>query len=401
MQSSISSSEGLRPTNFEEIFGQKPLTDALEKSINASRPISLLFWGPPGCGKTSLAKIYIRSFSLPYHIFNATKGSLSELKKLFEEREISPLFAKRIILFIDEIHRLTKPQQDFFLPLVERGDLILIGATTENPSFTLNSALLSRLRIFSMSPLDNSALSQIIDKFQSIYSSPPLTEEVRKSLIEMSQGDGRQLIHLLENRTLFDNKLTPLPKYDRAGDGHYKSISALHKAIRGSDPDSALYWLARMLNGGEDPIYLFRRLIRISIEDIGLSDPGCLPYITAAMQAFEKIGLPEGDLLLASCVVYLALSPKSNAIYTAFREAQKEALKSSHLPPPSIITDGKGYLYDHDLEDAFSGQNYLPDGLERPSYYHPAERGFERELQKRLTYFTRLRERLNLKRELQ
>jgi putative ATPase len=211
----------------------------------------------------------------------------------------------------------------------------------------------------------------------------------------MSQGDGRQLINLLENRTLFNDNIQPLPKYDRTGDAHYKSISALQKSIRGSDPDSALYWLAYMLNGGEDPLYLFRRLIRISVEDIGLTDPGCLPYIIASMQGFEKIGSPEGDLLLASSVVYLALSPKSNAIYKAFQAAQKEALATSHLPPPSIIRNNKSYQYDHNLEEGFSGQNYLPDGLKRSSYYQPIERGFERELKKRLIYFNRLRERVN------
>ncbi len=396
--------EQLRPTLFKELFGQKETIDVLEKSIAAKRPISFLLWGPPGSGKTSIANIYIRSFSQSYYIFSATKGSLTELKKHFEERASRPLFSEQIILFVDEIHRLNKSQQDFFLPLVEKGELILVGATTENPSFALNKAILSRVRVLPIQPLDKVALEHIIQKCSSLHKDLNLTEDDKLSLIEKSGGDGRHLIHLLENRILFQEEIgASTPRYDRSGDDRYMWISALHKAIRGSDPNAALYILARMLHGGEDPLYLFRRLIRISVEDIGLSDPHLLPYVTSAMQAFEKMGSPEGDLLLANVVVYLALSPKSNAVYTAYNQAKQDAEKTTHLTPPKEIMNaptklmkqmgyGKGYQYDHDLEHAFSGQNYFPDGMEPRSYYQPVERGFERDLKKRLDYFEKLRQ---------
>lgn len=404
--------EKLRPHHFKEIFGQKPLIDVLEKSIEAACPFSFLLWGPPGSGKTSIANIYIRSFDLPYFIFSGAKGSVLDIKKLIDDRANSPLFHKKIIIFIDEIHRLTKNQQDFFLPHVESGELILVGATTENPSFCLNSAVISRLRIFALESLSEDSSFSIIEKCKQIHPTFDLTKEQENELITISQGDGRQLILLLENLMVFNSKLVNEAqiRYNRSGDDRYEWISVLQKAIRGSDPDASLYALARMIHGKEDPIYIFRRLLRICVEDIGLADPACLPYVFSALESFEKIGSPEGDLILASCVVYLALSPKSNAIYKAFNQALDDAKKTMHFDAPKQMVNGttelmrkmgfgKGYQYDHECPNGFSGQNYFPEGMDRKSYYHPQLRGFERDLKKRLDYFNALREKLIFRKE--
>ncbi len=287
-----------------------------------------------------------------------------------------PLLRRQTVVFVDEIHRFNRAQQDIFLPFLEDGSLILIGATTENPSFVINNALLSRLRVLTLNALSNDALGQIITRYETAH---PLNlpQEVKNYLISLSQGDGRHL-------------------YDKHQEGHYNLISALHKSVRGSDPNAALYWFTRMVEGGEDPAFLARRLIRMASEDIGLADPQALPLSIAGWNAYNMLGTPEGELALAQVVIYLALAPKSNAAYTAFNEAKKIASDTGHLNPPNhILNTGTGYTYDHDTEHAFSGQEYFPTEMQRHSFYHPVERGFEREMKKRADYFTRLREQLN------
>jgi len=407
----------LRPCTFKDFFGQEHLvgnSGFITKSISAKTPLSIILWGPPGCGKTTLAHIYARAFSAHFVSFSTVFGSVSDLRKIVKEAEASPLFNTKTILFVDEIHRFNKAQQDAFLPYVERGTITLIGATTENPSFSLNNALLSRVRVLTLNPLTDDDLYKILDNYEKKHSKLPLDDDTRRYLITMAQGDGRYLLNMIENIRNIDNiedmKLSDLELlfqkraalYDRSGDGHYNLISALQKSIRGSDPDASLYWFARMLEGGEDPIYISRRLIRIASEDIGLADPEALKIALSARDAYTIMGSPEGDLPLAEAVVYLALAPKSNAIYTAYADARRLAADSTHMPPPSTILNaptklmknlgyGKGYIYDHDTADNFSGQNYFPNGMPRANLYNPIERGFEREMRKRIDYFSGLR----------
>lgn len=409
--------EALRPHSLNEIVGQDHLLGEqglITRAIKAGTPLSIVLWGPPGCGKTSIARLYAKAFNMHFTSLNATFSGIADIKKVVKDAEETPLLSQGTVLFVDEIHRFNKAQQDAFLPFVEKGTLILVGATAENPSFHLNSALLSRLRVLPLSPLGPESLELLIQRYEKHFKPLPLTPEARQLLIAWSQGDGRYLYNLIENvesvptKALLEEKdLSNLlqkraPLFDRTGDQHYQLISALHKAVRGSDPDAALYWLARMLTGGEEPLFIARRLIRMATEDIGLADPQALPLAIAARDAYEMLGSPEGELALAEVVIYLALAPKSNASYQAFLEVQELASKTGHLPPPQTIVNaptkmmkelgyGKGYVYDHDLPEAFSGQNYFPDKLERQSFYHPVERGFEREMKKRLDYFNRLR----------
>lgn len=423
----------IRPKELDAVVGQDHLvgpTGFLTSLIRHKTPLSLIFWGPPGCGKTTLARLYAKAFHARFVSISAVFSGVSDLKKIIHEAESPPLFhkhnlnfelsssdseevkPKHTILFVDEIHRFNKAQQDAFLPYLENGTLILIGATTENPSFALNNALLSRVRTLTLNALDHAALSKLIDTYETTYQPLSLNQEAKAVLIEQAAGDGRYLFNLIENLRSLDNPLSPealrhflqrrSPLFDRKGDGHYNLISALHKAVRGSDPDAALYWFTRILQGGEDPLFLARRLIRMATEDIGLSDPEALKLAIAARDAYHMLGSPEGELALAEVVVYLALAPKSNALYAAYEKARKHAQKTPHLDPPKIILNaptqlmkdlgyGEGYAYDHDTEKGFSGQNYFPDEMKRETYYQPVERGFERELKKRIDYFNRLR----------
>ncbi|CAM0117339.1 replication-associated recombination protein A [Rhabdochlamydiaceae symbiont of Dictyostelium giganteum] len=408
--------ELMRPQTLEETSGQSHLISSqgfLTHLIEAKKPLSLLLWGPPGCGKTTLAKLYANSLDAHFYPISPLMHGISDLKALIEKQRQSPLLSQRLIIFVDEIHRFNKAQQDIFLPYLENGTLILIGATTENPSFALNKALISRLRVLQLHPLSDDELEKVLLRYESKVRSLHLTLEARVLLIRMAQGDARHLLNLIENIEHDLGEITPQKLellaqqrpalYDAHADTHYQLISALHKAVRGSDPDASLYWLSRMLEGGESPLYLARRITRMAIEDVGLADPEALSRCLHAWETYEKLGSPEGDLALAEAIVYLALAPKSNAIYTAFKQARALAKETSHFPPPpwiinaptSLMKDlgyGKGYVYDHDADDSFSGQNYFPPGMERVSFYHPRLRGFEREMKKRADYFQKLRE---------
>jgi putative ATPase len=410
--------ELMRPKSLSEIVGQDHLVGPngfITQQIQKKTPLSIILWGPPGSGKTSIARLYAKAFDLPFQSLNATFSGVSDLKRVFLEGEQQPLFAKKQVLFVDEIHRFNKAQQDAFLPYVEKGSIILVGATAENPSFYLNNALLSRVRVLEVLPLTSESLQKLLDKYETQFKPLPLSPEQKRSLLHMAQGDGRYLLNCIENLhglpetpILTDEALKQLLTYrpahfDRGGDYHYNLISALHKSLRGSDPDASLYWFQRMLAGGEDPLFIARRLIRMASEDVGLADPQALVIAIAARDAYEMLGSPEGELALAQAVVYLALAPKSNAIYTAFKASEQEAKETTQMAPPKIILNaptplmkekgyGKGYRYDHDEPNAFSGQNYFPDDLPRSEYYFPVERGFEREMRKRKAYFEKLRQ---------
>jgi putative ATPase len=404
--------EKLRPKHLDDITGQD--LNLIRNIIASKVPRSLLLWGPPGCGKTTLARIYASSFQYPYLSFSAVSGKLSELKRTLDEQSERPLLRQQTLLFVDEIHRLNKAQQDFFLPLIEDGSLVLIGATTENPSFVLQPALLSRLIVLTLSSLDDESLSKIIERYEQEHPFLPLLSDAKHYIVKLSHGDARHLLNLLQQVSLLPKEpllsaqeIAPFlqkrsPLYDSGEEWHYNLISVLHKAVRGSDVDAALYWLARMLNAGEDPLFIGRRLIRMSIEDVGLADPAALGVATHACEAYERLGSPEGDLALANAVAYLALAPKSNAIYRAYGDAMQYAKDSGHLVPPKAFLNatttfmkghgyGIGYQYDHDHPNAFAGQSFFPDELERKEFYTPVERGFERELAKRKEYFDKYR----------
>ena len=413
-------SEELRPSQLSQFFGQQHLLHQhglIPSTLDKKTPLSFLLWGPPGCGKTSLARIYIRSFAAQtFYLHPATQG-IPELKKWIQEIESMPLLYKQNILFIDEIHRLNRSQQDALLPFLEKGTFSLIGATTENPSFHLTSALLSRLRILALQALDEIALEKILEKAL-LHTHIQLTEDAKKHVLQEAKGDARHLLNTIESLMSFQ-EVRPLnleevallsakkaPLYDANGDNHYQLISALHKSIRGSDADAALYWITRMLQAGEDRDFIARRLLRVAVEDIGLADPQAQQIALMAWQTYERLGSPEGDLALAEAAIFLALSPKSNASYTALHAAQKFAEQTSHLPPPPYLVNasttfmkkmgyGKNYLYDHDTAEGFSGQEYFPENIiDRPCFYKPKERGQEREMKKRKDYFTKLKQQL-------
>lgn len=413
---SLPLAEQLRPSSFSEVVGQDSLVGQeglLTKIIEKGKPLSILLWGPPGCGKTTIARLYAKAFNRPFLSFTGVMNGIADIKKALQEAKSRPLISGHPILFVDEIHRFNKAQQDIFLPCIEDGSVILIAATTENPSFTVNNALLSRLRVLTLENLSADALLKIIHRFEERSGKITLNGDAKNTLIGFSHGDGRHLLNALENiqtlkegeidlETLCNLTLKKPAGYDRHDDQHYNMISALHKSVRGSDPDAALYYFARMLEGGEDPNYLARRLVRMAVEDVGLADPEALQFALSAWQTYERLGSPEGELALAQVVIYLSLAPKSNATYMAYKKARKRADETSHLSPPKIILNaptklmkhqgyGQGYTYDHDTEDGFSGQNYFPDEMPRESYYRPVKRGFEREMEKRLAFFKKLR----------
>ena len=408
----------LRPKTLSEVIGQTHLLSSdgpLGAMLAAGQISSLILWGPPGVGKTTIARLLAVETDLRFVQISAIFTGVADLKKVFQEAALRRQNGQRTLLFVDEIHRFNKAQQDGFLPHMEDGTILLVGATTENPSFELNSALLSRAQVFTLERLSLVDLEHLTQRAEQEIGTPLLlTGEAREALIELSDGDGRALLNLIEqivgwklsekiDRKDLANRLQRrAAQYDKSGDAHYNLISALHKSVRGSDPDAALYWFARMLEGGEDPRFLARRITRMAVEDIGLADPQAQQICLDGWQTYERLGSPEGELALAQAVIYLALAPKSNAAYRAYGEARTAARKTGSKTPPKHIlnapTDlmkdqgyGDGYAYDHDQEDGFSGQNYFPDGMKRGVYYTPPERGIERDLKKRLEYFVKLR----------
>lgn len=408
----------LRPTTLAQVIGQEHVLGPdgpLGAMLAAGSLSSLILWGPPGVGKTTIARLLAHETSLHFVQISAIFTGVPDLKKVFEAAKVRRQTGQGTLLFVDEIHRFNKAQQDGFLPFMEDGTILLVGATTENPSFELNAALLSRAQVVVLERLSLADLERLVQRAEKeLGRHLPLTGDARDALIEMADGDGRALLNLIEQVAAWrvanaldrDQLATRLmrraAKYDKSGEEHYNLISALHKSIRGSDPDAALYWFARMLEGGEDPRFLARRLTRMAVEDISLADPQAQAVCIDAWQTYERLGSPEGELALAQAVVYLALAPKSNAVYSAYKAARAAARDTGSLMPPKHILNAPtklmkdlgynaGYAYDHDAEDGFSGQNYFPDGMKRPVFYLPPERGFERELKKRVDYFAKLR----------
>ncbi|MEE8245693.1 MAG: replication-associated recombination protein A [Alphaproteobacteria bacterium] len=409
----------LRPKTLGEVVGQPALLGPeapLARMLEAGRIASLVFWGPPGTGKTTIARLLAEAVGLHFEQLSAVFSGVADLRKAFDAARTRRLDGLGTLLFVDEIHRFNRAQQDGFLPSVEDGTVVLVGATTENPSFELIPALLSRCQVLVLSRLDDEALEALLARAEAVEQGElPLLPEARAALRAMADGDGRFLLNMAEELFLGPQTapidtmaLTRLvqrraPVYDKGQESHYNLISALHKSLRGSDADAGLYWLARMLAGGEDPLYITRRLVRFAVEDIGLADPQALVQALAAKDAYDFLGTPEGELAIAQAVIYLATAPKSNAAYRALGAAQRSAKEHGSLMPPAHILNaptglmrdlgyGAGYVYDHEAEDGFSGQDYFPDGLARESYYRPRERGFEREIAKRLAYWRRLRE---------
>jgi putative ATPase len=409
----------LRPKALADVVGQDHILGpdgALTRMLETRTLGSLIFWGPPGTGKTTVARLLADATDLHFEQLSAVFSGVADLKKTFDAARARRETGKGTLLFVDEIHRFNRAQQDSFLPVMEDGTVALIGATTENPSFELNAALLSRARVLVFKSLDAAAIEKLLDKAEEIEGKKlPLDEEARASLVRMADGDGRAALTLAEEvwRAARKDEVfgaaelqgvlqRRAPIYDKDREGHYNLISALHKSVRGSDPDAALYYLARMLDAGEDPLFLARRVVRMAVEDIGLADPQALVVANAAKDTYDFLGSPEGELAIAQAVIYVATAPKSNATYTAFSAARRAAKEGGSLLPPKHILNaptklmqdegyGSGYAYDHDAPDAFSGQDYFPEEMGRQTFYDPPERGFEREIRKRLDYWAKLR----------
>ncbi|NNF25368.1 MAG: replication-associated recombination protein A [Rhodobacteraceae bacterium] len=408
----------LRPKQLADVVGQDQVLgpEAPLGTMLASGSLgSLIFWGPPGVGKTTIARLLADETDLHFVQISAIFTGVADLKKVFEAAKLRRQTGRGTLLFVDEVHRFNKAQQDGFLPHMEDGTILLVGATTENPSFELNAALMSRAQVMVLKRLELADLELLAQRAEKdLGRKLPLSGVAREALLEMADGDGRALLNLIEQvaawkvkgpldtEALTTRLMRRAAQYDKSGDAHFNLISALHKSVRGSDPDAALYWFARMLEGGEDPRYLARRITRMAVEDIGLADPQAQALCLQGWETYERLGSPEGELALAQAVVYLALAPKSNAAYAAYKNARGAAKKTGSAPPPKHILNaptslmkeqgyGEGYAYDHDAEDGFSGQGYFPEGMKRGIYYQPVERGFERELKRRLDYFVGLR----------
>jgi putative ATPase len=411
----------LRPKDLGEVTGQDHLTGPnglISRMIASGRITSMILWGPPGTGKTTIARLLAGEAGLHFEQISAIHSGVADLKKVFEAARLRRNEqGQGTLLFVDEIHRFNKAQQDSFLPWMEDGTITLVGATTENPSFELNAAVLSRSKVLTLNRLDGQALAGLLQRAEDLEGRPlPVSDEAREQLFAMADGDGRYFLNLVEDlfavveadatplgpAELADTMQRRMPVYDKSADGHYNLVSALHKSVRGSDPDAALYWLARMLVAGEDPLFIARRLVRMANEDIGLADPQAVVQAIAAKDTYDFLGSPEGELALAQACVYLATAPKSIGIYTAYKAAMRAARETGSVMPPKIILNaptkmmkeqeyGAGYKYDHDQPDAFSGQNYFPDEMGRQQFYDPPDRGFEREIRKRLAWWSELR----------
>ena len=408
----------LRPGTLDAVLGQNHLLGRdgpIGRMLSTRRLASMILWGPPGSGKTTIARLLAAQTDLHFDLLSAVFSGVADLRKLFEQARGRRVGGQGTLLFVDEIHRFNRAQQDGFLPYVEDGTVILVGATTENPSFELNAALLSRCQVFVLARLGDDALEALLERAEAAEGRAlPLNADARAAMRAMADGDGRYVLNLaeelfvlpegeaLDTAGLAAAVQRRAPLYDKSQEGHFNLISALHKSLRGSDADAALYWLARMLVGGEEPRYIARRLVRFAVEDIGLADPDALAHGLAAWQAYERLGSPEGELAIAQCVIYLATAPKSNAAYRALGAATRAARETGSLMPPKHILNaptrmmkdlgyGEGYVYDHDTEESFSGQDYFPDDMTRQSFYQPGERGFEREVGKRLAYWRKLR----------
>lgn len=409
----------LRPQALGMVVGQDHLTGedgVLTRMIRSGSLGSMIFWGPPGTGKTTVARLLAGDTDLAFEQISAIFSGVADLKKVFETARMRRASGRQTLLFVDEIHRFNRAQQDSFLPVMEDGTVVLVGATTENPSFELNAALLSRARVLTFHAHSPESIAALLQRAEEAEGRPlPIDDEARAVLLRMADGDGRAALTLAEEawraagegevfnaETLQNVVQRRAPIYDKSQDGHYNLISALHKSVRGSDPDAALYYLCRMFDAGEDPLYIGRRLVRMAVEDIGLADPQALGIANAAKDAYDYLGSPEGELALAQACVYLATAPKSNAVYTAYKAAMRVAKENGSLMPPKHILNaptklmksegyGATYQYDHDMPDAFSGQDYFPEAIGRQNFYDPPDRGFEREIRKRLDYWSRLR----------
>ncbi|ALE06187.1 AAA family ATPase [Arthrobacter sp. ERGS1:01] len=406
----------LRPRTLHEVLGQDHVLGAdapIGRMVDAQRLVSMVLWGPPGCGKTSIARLLAVQTNLAFEQLSATFSGVADLRKVFQQAQRRREVGQGTLLFVDEIHRFDRAQQDSFLPYVEDGTVVLVGATTENPSFELNGALLSRCQVFVLKRLDDAALGALITRVEALIGRPlPLTDAAREALTAMADGDGRYLLNMIEQVQALPAPVNPAalaaavqkraPLYDKAQEGHYNLISALHKSMRGSDPDAALYWLARMLDGGEDPLFIARRITRFATEDIGMADPNAVQQALAAWDVYDRLGSPEGELAIAQAVIYLATAPKSIGVYRGFNKAHAAAKRTGSLMPPAHILNaptrlmkdlgyGDGYQYDPDTETGFSGANYFPDGLPRETFYEPTTLGYERAITERLRHWAQLR----------